>query len=339
MSKATNQPEASRSWRDRCRAFCDPRARYGTAGRPLLALLLLFLVILSAAFLIPLPSHAPVVVYAAQDQDYAEPILRQFTRETGLRVRTLYDSEAVKTVGMAQRLLAEQSHPQCDVFWGNEEFRTRQVAAHGVFRETNGWAAFGFRSRRLVVNTNQLALSAVSGLSLGALTNVEWRRKIALAYPLFGTTCTHFLALRQLWGAEGWGAWCRALQANQPFLVDGNSVVVKFVGRGEAVLGLTDSDDIVAGQREGLPIAALPLTDEMLAIPNTVAVARGAPHPGAAERLFQYLQRTAVLTELVKVGALEGATGSPESALKPDWPALLRDLDPATQTLREVFLR
>src|SRR5690242_8740901 len=95
-----------------------------------------------------------VTVYAAQDQVYAEPILREFEKETGIRVRAVYDSEAVKTVGLANRLLNERSHPQCDVFWGNEEMRTRQLAAQNVFRETNGWAAFGYRSRRIVINTN-----------------------------------------------------------------------------------------------------------------------------------------------------------------------------------------
>ena len=70
-----------------------------------------------------------VVVYAAQDQVYAEPIFKQFTAETGLKVRAAYDSEAVKTVGLANRLLAERTRPQCDVFWGNEEMRTRQLAA------------------------------------------------------------------------------------------------------------------------------------------------------------------------------------------------------------------
>ena len=78
--------------------------------------------------------------------------------------------------------------------------------------------------------------------------------------PQFGTTATHFHALRQHWGDARWEAWCRALAANKPFLVDGNSVVVKMVGRGEAWIGLTDSDDIAAGQAEGLPIAALPMT-------------------------------------------------------------------------------
>ena len=99
-----------------------------------------------------------VILYCAQDQTYAEPLLKQFEQETGIRVKAVYDSEAVKTVGLANRLLAERSHPQCDVFWGNEELRTRLLAAQNVFRETNGWAAFGYRSRRIVVNTNLVSL-------------------------------------------------------------------------------------------------------------------------------------------------------------------------------------
>ena len=246
-----------------------------------------------------------VVIYAAQDQVYAEPILREFEKETGIKVKAVYDSEAVKTVGLANRLLAERSHPQCDVFWGNEEMRTRQLAAQGVFRETNGWAAFGYRSRRIVINTNFVAagilpavepgfqpggkgvassesnknsdVSTISSAGPGGkmppstagrmpaatslleLTNEIWRGKVALAFPQFGTTATHFHALKQLWGEERWLAWCRALAANKPFIVDGNSVVVKQVARGEAWIGLTDSDDIVrrsAGRSAGRDVAA-----------------------------------------------------------------------------------
>src|SRR2546427_4417051 len=150
-----------------------------------------------------------VTVYASQDQVYAERILREFTKQTGIKVRALYDSEAVKTVGLANRLLAERSRPQCDLFWNNEELRTRQLAAQNIFRETNAWTTLGYRSRRIVINTNLLALPAAPR-SLMELTNGAWRGKIALAYPLFGTTATHFLALRQLWGEAKWLAWCRA---------------------------------------------------------------------------------------------------------------------------------
>lgn len=281
-----------------------------------------------------------VIVYAAQDQVYSEPILKEFERQTGLRARAVYDSEAVKTVGLVNRLLAERDHPQCDVFWGNEELRTRLLAAQGVLRETNGWAPFGFRSRRLVVNTNLLVL-AQAPKSWGELTNATWRGRVALGYPLFGTTATHLLVLRAHWGEPKWESWCRALAANQPVLVDGNSVVVRLVGQGQAWIGMTDSDDVAAGQREGYPIADLPLTEESLLIPNTVAVIRGAPHPAAAQRLFEYLQRPEAVQVLVDAHALEGSDfpASRPATLQPDWDRVLAEMEAGTARLKEIFLR
>jgi len=354
-----------------------------------LLLVIAFICIISAVIIPRLrpvhPKGPRVIVYAAQDQVYAEPILREFEKETGIRVKAVYDSEAVKTVGLANRLLAERSHPQCDVFWGNEEMRTRQLAAQGVFRETNGWAAFGYRSRRIVINTNFVSgrrpparldeatqqkhavPEAGAPTSLLELTNEIWRGKVALAFPQFGTTATHFHTLKQLWGEAAWLAWCRALAANEPFIVDGNSVVVKFVGRGEAWIGLTDSDDVAAGQREGLPIVALDgrarhsvradsqpngdgahgvtrpttgLIAETLLIPNTVGVIRNAPHPANGQKLFEYLQRREVADKLVQANALESATLAEETTtLKPDWDSLLRDLETTTKQLNEIFLR
>jgi iron(III) transport system substrate-binding protein len=290
--------------------------------------------------LLPALKSRVAIAYCAQDEDYAEPILREFTKQTGVRAAAVYDSEAVKTVGMANRLLAERSHPRCDVFWGNEELRTRQLAAQNVFRATNGWAAFGYRSRRIVINTNRLSLASAPD-SLMALTNETWRGKVAIAYPQFGTTATHFHALRQYWGDAKWEAWCRALAANKPFLVDGNSVVVKTVGRGDAWIGLTDSDDIAAGQAQGMPIAELPMTRETLLIPNTAGVVRGAPDPNAAQRLFEFLQSPRVLQQLVAAQALEGASASEVTTptLKVNWDALLRDLDSTTAKLNAIFLR
>ena len=281
-----------------------------------------------------------VVVYTSQDQVYAEPILLDFSRQTGIQVRPVFDSEAVKTVGLANRLLAERARPQCDVFWNNEELRTRQLAAQHTFRETNGWAAVGYRSRRLVINTNRLMLKSAPR-SLMELTNQTWRRKVALAYPLFGTTAAHLAALRQHWGEAAWLDWCRALAANQPFLVEGNSVAAKQVARGEAWIGLTDSDDIAAEQAEGSPVLELPIGPETLLIPNTIAVIRGAPHPEQAQRLYEYLQRRSVTERLIMAKALEGFSVTEVQApiLRPDWPMLLRDLGEATEVTKTIFLR
>jgi iron(III) transport system substrate-binding protein len=277
-----------------------------------------------------------VVLYTSQDREYAEPILQEFTRRSGIKVKTLYDTEAAKTVGLASRLLAEKSHPRCDVFWNNEELRTWQLAAKGAL-ETN-WATMGYRSRMLVMK------NPVNGPipSLADLTNHIWRGKVALAYPLFGTTATHFLALRQHWGAAAWENWCRALQANKPFLVDGNSAVVRFVARGEASVGLTDSDDIAAGQREGLPITGVARSGTpRMFIPNTVALVVRRPHVAEAQRLFEFLQQPEIARRLVEAHALESAD-KPESVagrLQVNYPELLRDLDAATRTLEQVFLK
>lgn len=282
-----------------------------------------------------------VVIYTSQDEVYAEPILKEFEKETGLQVQPVYDSEAVKTVGLVNRLLTESANPQCDVFWSNEEFRTRHLAAHNVFRETNGWTQLGYRSRRLIINTNFLTV-ATAPKRFSEATNEIWRGKVALAYPLSGTTSSHFHALRQHWGDADWAKWCHALVANKPFVVDGNSVAVKLVERGEAWVGFTDSDDIAAAQREGFPVQAIPTTDETMFIPNTVGVIRNCPHPEAAERLYEYLSRPEVSQKLVDVHALEGATLTPAVAatgLTVNWNDLLTNLEAVTTETKEIFLR
>ena len=281
-----------------------------------------------------------IVVYTSQDKVYAEELFKLFTTETGLEVRAVYDSEAVKTVGIANRLLAEQRRPQCDVFWNNEELRTRQLAAEGVFDETAGWTAFGYRSRRLVINTN-LVSAEKAPRSFTELTNAIWRGKFAMAYPLFGTTPTHFMALRSRAAEADWQEWCRALAANQPMIVDGNSVVVRQVGRGEVAIGMTDFDDIAAGQREGYPIVALPLSADSLLIPNTVGLVRGGPNPVGGRRFIKWLTKLETLHRLVAANAIEGIDPLKvsETTLTPNWPAILKDLDSATGELKRVFLR
>src|SRR5579863_1933229 len=150
-----------------------------------------------------------VVIYTSQDEVYAEPIFKDFEKDTGIKVEAVYDSESVKTVGLVNRLIKENSQPQCDVFWNNEEFRTRQLAAHGVFRATNAWVELGYRTRRMFINTNYLSPDKAPR-TFSDVTNEMWRGKVAISYPLFGTTSTHFLAWRQKWGDAQWQAWCRA---------------------------------------------------------------------------------------------------------------------------------
>ena len=280
------------------------------------------------------PGGGSVTVYTSQDQVYAEPILQRFERESGVRLRAVYDSEAVKTVGLVNRLIAEKSYPRCDLFWNNEAFRTHQLAARGVLASDAPIESFGARTRQWVWNTNQLSLAELPP-NLTALTNAQWRGKVAIALPLFGSTATHFQLLRQQWGEVRWQAWCRALLANGVMTVDGNSTVVQLVGRGEVALGLTDSDDVRAGLRNGLPIAGQPLGQDGMAIRNTLGHIRGAPRPDLARRLAKFLQSPAVRAALVEAGAIDPGD-SPATAIA--WPSLVEANELAVTELQSIFL-
>ena len=248
-----------------------------------------------------------VVVYTSQDQVYAEPLLKKFTEQTGIRTLPVFDSESVKTAGLVQRLIAEKNNPRADVLWSNEDMLARRLIQQGIL-DTNHWAPVtGCRTRRLIVNTNFVSASEVP-MSLTELTNAKWRGRVAMAYPIYGTTAAHMVGLRQKWGDTKWKSWCEGLVANKPFIVDGNSLVVKLVGAGEAWIGLTDSDDFEAGRRNNLPIAVPFFSNEMLWIPNSAGVTKGAPHPQEAVEFLSFVKSPETLQALMDVKAIENLT-------------------------------
>ncbi len=282
-----------------------------------------------------------VVVYTSQDRVYSEPIFKRFTEETGIRVLPVYDNEAVKTVGLAQRLLVEQNKPRCDVFWSNEALRTYQLKTSGVLDDKVPIASFGYRSRRLVYSTEHFK-EPPSGLNLLTLVEPQWKGKVVLAFPQFGTTAAFFLALKKHWGNSTWEKWCLSLNAGTPLLVDGNSVVVKMIAAGKAWIGLTDWDDVQAGKREKLPVESIAADDDTLLIPNTVCIIRNGPNPENAVQLYRYIQSSSVIQSLIEAHALEGESMSNcvrQYGFQADWESLVVDLSAGTDLLTELFAR
>ena len=276
-----------------------------------------------------------LTIYTSQDQVYAEPILRDFEKQSGIKIRAIYDSEAVKTVGLVNRLIFEKNNPQCDLFWNNEELRTRQLATKGVLNTSMRIEAFGTRTRQWVWNTNQISMASIPK-DLFTLTNAHWRSKVAIALPLFGSTSTHFQILRQKWGKERWKQWCRGLIANDVITVDGNSVVVQLVGRGEVALGITDSDDIRAGLKNQLPIAGKSIVEDGFIIRNSIGYIAGSPYQNLSKRLAEYLQSNSVKDSLIEAGALDSFSSG--SSKKIDWQRIVAENEIAVNELKSVFL-
>jgi len=310
-----------------------------------------------------------VVVYTSVDQVFSEPILQAYEELSGVRVKAVYDVEAAKTTGLVNRLIAEAGNPQCDVFWNSEFSRTlilkqkKILAAYNSpsardipsqFIDQEGfWTGFAARARVLVYNTRLIQKEQLPK-SIFQLADPRWKGKVALAYPLFGTTATHVAALYSVLGKEKTEKFLKSLKANDVVIVDGNSVVRDLVADGQLPLGFTDTDDVNVAMQSGKPVRMY-FPDKngigTLFIPNTVALIKKAPHPHEGQKLIDYLLSREVESQLAYSDSAQipvrGDVRRPGSlpeistvkAMKVDYSQVAANMNQAGRFCQQLFVR
>ena len=251
------------------------------------------------------PAENALVVYCAHDSVYSEAILREFERHTGIQIVVHFDTEATKSVGLVNRLLAEKQNPQCDVFWNNETLGTIRLAQKGIlepyqgpgfdripdaYRDRDGlWTGFAARLRVWIVNTDRMTADAEV-----LQTRIESNdlSSVAMARPMYGTTLVHYALLWSEWGDRKLKLWHRRIRDGGLIEVNGNSTVRDLVAEGKIDCGWTDTDDYFLALDDGKPVQAVPVrspSGHTICIPNSVAIIKGSPHRQAAERLVDFL--------------------------------------------------
>ncbi len=309
-----------------------------------------------------------VVVYTALDEEFAQTIFDEFTRQTGIVVRPKYDVESTKTVGLVQTIIEERERPRCDLFWNNEVVNTIRLEKLGLLRPYKSpaaaaypadvkspagmWYGFAARARVLIVNTNQVSEERWPK-SIRDLTDSQWYDRCALAKPLFGTTATHAACLFVAWGDDEAKAYFRAVKRNAQ-IKSGNKQVAQAVGSPAIAFGLTDTDDAVSEIEHGSPVTIV-YPDQRdgepgtLFIPNTLALIHGSPHQAAAEKLLDFLLSADVERRLAEgpsaqiplrpgVAASDRVkTPSQVRAMQVDWLAVADKWDGAAEFLKTEF--
>jgi iron(III) transport system substrate-binding protein len=257
-----------------------------------------------------------VVLYCGQDREYAEAILQDFEKETGIHVDVRADTEANKSVSLYEAIVREARHPRCDVFWNNEIINMMRLQQQGLLEaydspaaapfpswakaKDHTWYAFAARARILIVNTR--LPESERPASLLDLTDPRWKGRVAMAKPFFGTTATHAACLFEHLGAEKAEEFFTKLRPNVAVLA-GNKDVAVAVAEGRYDVGMTDTDDAIIEVNNGRPVAIIyPDQSGMgtLFLPNTVAVIRGSPNPSHARRLLDYLLSPGVEKKLAE---------------------------------------
>lgn len=257
--------------------------------------------------------RATVVLYTSADDMFLRPILDAFEAEHGVRVQLVGDTEATKTTGLMMRIIAEKDSPRCDVWWSSEPLGTIHLDEQGVL-EPGGmrgllpedwpaelvgpdwtWAGMAERGRVIGYSANRVPQPPTT---LAELTQPQWRNRVGIARPQFGTTRGHFGLLHARWGAEGFESWLQAMQDNGVRVYDGNARVVRAVYEGEIDLCLTDTDDVWVAIANGWPVGLVYESVDPDArwrswgattIPNTVAIVRNSPNPDHARTLAAFL--------------------------------------------------
>ncbi len=313
-------------------------------------------------------SDKEVVVYTALDAEFSDPILKEFSDDTGLRVLPKFDTESTKTVGLVEAIIAERGRPRCDVFWNNEVLHTLRLEQMGLLevyqpplageyppmhRSIAGtWHGFAARARILIVNTRLLA-EAERPKSINDLVDPKFKDQVGIAKPLFGTTATHAACLFETWGDEKARKFFRELKQNAK-IMSGNKQVAVAVASGQLAFGLTDTDDAIGELEKGLDVTIV-YPDQQpdglgtLFIPNTLSIVKGCPHPAHARTLVDFLLTPRIEEKLANSASAQiplhpGAKGSARvespttvRAMQVDFAAAAKQWKEVAEFLRDEF--
>lgn len=236
---------------------------------------------------------------------WCEGMKQEFEAEFGITVNYV----RMSTGEALARLEAERDNPQFDIMWGGPIDTYIAGAQEGLFEQyespnaknllnqelyrdkDNYWAGIYVGSLGFATNTDWLAANpgVEAPTSWADLLKPEFKGQIMVAHPsTSGTSYTAVATVLQIMGEEeGWDYLQRYAGQVLQFTKSG-AAPAKFVGAGEAAVGIVFSHDIVAQIEAGLPL--------MLSFPEEgtgyeiggVAIVKGAQHLDAAQKWYDW---------------------------------------------------
>jgi iron(III) transport system substrate-binding protein len=191
-----------------------------------------------------------LTIYSGRDRVLVEPVLNQFTRQTGIQLNVRYASSTT----LATALVEEGSSSPADVFWATEPGTLGLVSGRALLKRlpvatttkvparystrSRRWVGTSGRSRVLAYNTNLLQ-SAQLPKTIWGLTNSSWKGKIGIA-PTNGSFQAFLGAAIHMHGEARVRTWLEGLKANDVKFYPNNTTVVQAIARGDVQVGLVN---------------------------------------------------------------------------------------------------
>ncbi|MCB9876409.1 MAG: extracellular solute-binding protein [Planctomycetes bacterium] len=250
---------------------------------------------------------ARVVLCTSLRESAVRPVLRPFEARRGVTVEVVHCQRPTRD--QAPAALAAMHAAGGDVWWCQESMSTdalKRIGAFAVmspppagvgqlpaaFRDAEGaWYGFAPRARVLVVNTARLPL-AERPRSMWDLLDARFRGQVGLTRPGNGTSLLHLLALDAGLGAAACERFVDGLLANDCVVAPSDRRLAEMVGRGDVLVGMTDTSDYLGARAAGLPVDCVyPDQDGVgaLLVPHTAALLASSPAPELGRALIEFL--------------------------------------------------
>jgi iron(III) transport system substrate-binding protein len=193
-------------------------------------------------------SEGSFTLYSGRDEKLVQPLIDQFTAETGIEVEVRYGN----TAEMGSLLLEEGNATPADVFLSQDAGALGALSQAGLFAtlpddiasavpagftSTDGsWVGITGRARVVVFDSEKVSADELPDTIDGYVTD-EWKGRLAVA-PSNASFQSFVTALRVLDGENAAEAWAQALADNDPQIFEGNTPILTAVNDGVVDAGL-----------------------------------------------------------------------------------------------------
>jgi iron(III) transport system substrate-binding protein len=185
---------------------------------------------------------AAVLTVYSRDRNLAEPLFKQFERQTGITIRARWGDP----IDLAEAIISDGDKSPADVYYGPLSDALGALSAAGrltrlsdqqlnqvpaQYRSPDGtWVGTAGRAHTVFYNTDKLRAEQLPDSILG-FTDPAWRGRIAWD-PTSRSLRDVVTELRQLKGADAARTWLEGIQANEPAVIQGAMPVIDAVAAG-----------------------------------------------------------------------------------------------------------
>lgn len=204
----------------------------------------------TAAAPAPAEGDGVVTLYSGRNEELVQPVLDQFTEDTGIEVEVRY----ADTAAMAAQLLEEGDNSPAEAFLAQDAGALGAVSAQGMlqplpaetldlvadtYESADGdWVGLTGRSRVLVYNKDAVPTEELPE-HVAELTGEEWAGRVGIA-PTNASFQSFVTAMRVLEGDDVAAEWLSGMAANDPQIRERNGMIVADVDSGAIDTGLVN---------------------------------------------------------------------------------------------------